>query len=108
LVPKDAPLDAFVPQDAPLGRTCTNKDAVLFNGMETLTVAFRCQSLADAHTAYMTVAGGTGSGAEERVIQFNLDCGTYGIATNQFLTFSATQPLRATKVSESLFDVTCD
>jgi hypothetical protein len=90
--------DAFIPPDAPTTytRTCTNKNPVVFQGTENLTIAFVCASSADAGAVQVTLKGGSGSGAETRVVPMTLVCAPNGMAANNFLTFAATQQLLAT------------
>ena len=111
----DAPVDApkiFLDArpDAPptvYVRTCTNKNPVFSQGNENLTIAFVCATSADAGTVQVTLKGGSGSGAEAKVVPMTLMCGPDGMAFNNPLAFTATQQLLATHVTGGLFDVDC-
>jgi hypothetical protein len=91
-------------------RVCTSKKPVFFQGTENLTIAFVCATSSDnGLTVGVTVEGGSGSGAEAKVIPLTLTCAANGIAYNNPLPmFMATQPLLATNVTGGLLDVDCD
>ena len=55
----------------------------------------------------MTLAGGSGSGAETRILTVNLICAANGATANNFLVFPVTQTLLATHVAATLFDIDC-
>ena len=100
--------DAHVFLDAaPPTRSCVNKNPVVSAGTENLTIAFVCGSPTDAGSVQVTLKGGTGSGAETRIVPYTLQCATGDMAFNNFMTFPATQELLATHVAGGLFDVDC-
>ena len=126
---RDAPLDAFqykdahvyedakiyedakVFEDAPpvYMRSCVNKNPVVFQGSESLTLAIVCASPADAGAVVVTLHGGSGSGAETRNVPMNLVCAPGGMPANNFLQITpVTQQLLATHVAGTLFDLDCN